>query len=470
MMSNERAETQSGMREPIERPRHAGRLTRRRFLELGTAGAAGVALSSALSACGGAPPPAPTAAGAQAGPGGFSGGGSLKLQVSSHFVPAFDVWLDKWMADWGARNKVEITVDHILGADIPAKIAAEVAAGSGHDVIRMTRHGDPNLYNKYLVDVSDLAKQVGQDNGGWVLPLAEKIAVVDGVWRGLPEYFTELSSLYRKDLFDDNGFKPIDTWDDLLKVGTVLKEKGNQIGIAINQKSNDALNSWQTLIWSYGGSTVAKDGKTITANSPEVKEALRFAIELYNKTMTSEVLSWDDSANNQLLASGKGSWIHNPISALRTIEKENPELAKKIWISPQPAGPQGRFTSGSSAIHGIFNWSKNVPAAKALMAEYFANYLEAFKASEGYNQPLLLNLRKKPMPILGDDPKYAVVQDVHEYFYVTGHPGVPSPAAGEVESNWIVPLMVGKAVQEGNVDEAATWGQQKIEAIYAKYK
>ena len=30
--------------------------------------------------------------------------------------------------------------------------------------------------------------------------------------------------------------------------------------------------------------------------------------------------------------------------------------------------------------------------------------------------------------------------------------------------------MVAKAVQDGNVDEAANWGQQKIEAIYAKYK
>jgi hypothetical protein len=30
--------------------------------------------------------------------------------------------------------------------------------------------------------------------------------------------------------------------------------------------------------------------------------------------------------------------------------------------------------------------------------------------------------------------------------------------------------MVGRAVQDGNVDDAASWGQQKVEAIYAKYK
>ena len=46
--------------------------------------------------------------------------------------------------------------------------------------------------------------------------------------------------------------------------------------------------------------------------------------------MTNEVLSWDDTGNNQMLASGRASWIQNPISSLRTIEKDNPELAKKI--------------------------------------------------------------------------------------------------------------------------------------------
>ncbi len=32
-------------------------------------------------------------------------------------------------------------------------------------------------------------------------------------------------------------------------------------------------------------------------------------------------------------------------------------------------------------------WSKNIPAAKAFMVDYFADYPAALKASEGYNQP-----------------------------------------------------------------------------------
>ena len=449
-------------------------MSRRRFLML-----AGSTTSLVLlAACGGgappAQPPAPTGAGAQpaaqAGPGGFSGGGSLKMLLTAHFIPAYDAWVDKWAADWGAKNKVEVTVDHILSAQMAEKNASEVAAGAGHDVIRFTRGGEINLFNKSLVDVSDLAKQIGQQYGGWVTPMAEQVGMFEGVWKGVPEYFIDFPTLYRKDIFDANGLKPPDTWDDLLKIGTILKEKGNPIGIAINQQSNDANNSWQSVLWCYGASYVGQDGKSVTIDSPETREALKFAVELYNKAMTNEVLSWDDAGNNQFLASGRGSWIHNPISAIRTIEKDNPELAKKIFIANPPAGPKGRFCSVGTNSFGITSWSQNVPAARAFLTDYYANYTEAVKVSEGYNQPLLQEFRKKPMPILGEDPKLQVLQDFDQIARTLGYPGSPTPASGEVENNWIIPLMIGRAVQDGDVDGAVNWAQQKIEAIYAKYK
>ena len=448
------------------------RLSRRRFLLTSSVGVAVVALGSV--ACGPSTPsaPAPTApaaggAPAQTGPGGFSGGGTLKLLVQSHFVPAYDTWFDKWAADWGAKNKVEIQADHILSAQLAAKIAAEVAAGGGHDIYRLSRSGEPQLFYKQMVDVSDISNALGSAHGGWI-QLGEQVGVVDGVWRAVPEYFIDFPALYRKDIFDDLGLKPIDTWDDLLKSGTILKDKGFPIGIPINQQSNDASNSWNSLLWCFGASTVGPDGKTITIDSPETRDALKFAVELYNKTMTNEVLSWDDTANNLLLAGGKGSYIQNPISALRTIEKENPELAKKILISNPPAGPKGRHAQVSVNSWGVANWASSVPAAKALLTDYYQVLLDGVKASEGYNQPVLKNFRKKPMPILGEDPRMTQLQDFDQYAHATGWPGAPTPQAGEVETNWIVPQMVGRAVQGGDIDGAVEWAESRIKAIMAK--
>jgi multiple sugar transport system substrate-binding protein len=456
-------------------------VSRRRFLRVSVAGVAGVTLAPLLAACGGAQP-APTAApakpaegakpaaDAKAAPAAFTGGGSLKLLLRSHFVPAYDQWLDKWAADWGAKNRVEMSIDHILAGELPAKFAAEVAAGSGHDIFGFTQSNAVNLYNENLVDVTDLATEFGQKFGGWVTPFGEQLGTFEGQWKGIPNFFIEFAANYRKDLFDANNLQPVDTWEDLLKAGTVLKQQNYPIGIAINQRSNDANNSWNSLLWGYGASYVAADGKTVTINSPETKQAVELAIQLYKNAMTNEVLSWDDSANNQGQAAGRISWIQNPISSLRTIEKQNPELASNIYISNAPAGPKGRFASVSTDTWGILNWSQNVPAAKAFLTEYYASFVEAVKASEGYNQPLLQEFRKKPMPIIGEDPKLQILQDFDQYARAAGHPGPPTLAAAEVESNWLIPLMIGQAVQSENADEAIKWAEGKIKAIYDKYK
>jgi multiple sugar transport system substrate-binding protein len=450
-------------------------LTRRRFLLATVQSSAALAIGSLLNACASPQPagsPAAPAQGMSAAPqvaaGGFSGGGTLKLLVRSHFVPAFDTWIDQWAKDWGTRNKVEVQVDHTVSGELAAKIAAEVAAGGGHDIYALTRNGEPLLYRDQMVDVSDLAKQIGEAHGGFI-PLGESVCLSEGVWHAIPEFFIDFPGIYRKDLFDANGLAAVDTYDDLLKAGTLLKSKGNPIGICINQKSNDASNSWTGCLWSFGGSTVAADGKTVAINSPETRTMLTYALELYNKAMTNEVLSWDDNGNNLLLASGRGSWIQNPISAYRTIEHDTPDLANNLYISNAPAGPKGRQTPVSTNAFGVAKWASSVPAAKAFLTDYYAVLPEGIKASQGYNQPMAKDLRKKPMAILGEEPKLQVLQDFDQTAKAVGFPGPPTPAAGEVESNWIIPLMVGRAVQDGDINAAVEWATQKVEAIYARY-
>lgn len=457
-------------------------LSRRRFLAAIGAGGGGAAIASLVAACSSAAPapaPAPAQPGptagtnaaaqpAQAAPAGFANAGTLKILMSSHFVPAYDTWFDQWAKDWGTKNKVEVQADHILSSDLAAKNAAEVAAASGHDIYKFSRNGEPTLYHAQMVDVSDVSKQIGEAHGGWI-PFGETLGLYEGAWHAIPEYFIDFPALYRKDIFDANGLAPVDTWDDLMKVGTLLKSKGNPIGIAINQKSNDANNTWTGVLWSHGGSVVAEDGKTVAINSQASRDMLNYAIELYNKTMTNEVLSWDDTGNNLLLASGRGSWIQNPISALRTIEHDSPDLAKNIYISNTPAGPKGRMTSVTGNSWGIATWAGSVPAAKAFLLDYYAILPEAVKASTGYNQPVLKDLRKKPMPILGEEQKLNVLQDFDQVAKAVGYPGPPTPAAAEVESNWIIPLMVARAVNDKDVNAAVEWATQKIDAIFAKY-
>src|SRR5688572_24525358 len=62
--------------------------------------------------------------------------GDLKILLWSHFVPSHDTWFDKFAKDWGTKVGVNVTVDHIDQAQIPTRIAAEISAGQGHDLIQ----------------------------------------------------------------------------------------------------------------------------------------------------------------------------------------------------------------------------------------------------------------------------------------------------------------------------------------------
>ena len=93
---------------------------RRRFLKVTGAGVAGASLLTMLDA---------RQAPAQL------KGTTLRILKWSHFIPAYDVWFDKFAKEWGDKNGVKVRVDHIPHLEIPARMAAEFAAGTGHDII-----------------------------------------------------------------------------------------------------------------------------------------------------------------------------------------------------------------------------------------------------------------------------------------------------------------------------------------------
>src|SRR5262245_20836322 len=62
--------------------------------------------------------------------------GDLRILLWSHFVPSHDTWFDPFAKDWGTKVGVNVTVDHIDNTQIPARIASEIQAGQGHDLIQ----------------------------------------------------------------------------------------------------------------------------------------------------------------------------------------------------------------------------------------------------------------------------------------------------------------------------------------------
>ena len=392
----------------------------------------------------------------------------VSILTWSHFVPAYDKWFDQWGQEWAAKNGVKLTIDHIPHLNLPAKIAAEVATQTGHDIVQMAASGTEK-WAPALLDVNDLADKLGKKYGGWT-SLAENYSMVKGKYFSIPDYFIDFPGLYRKDLWTEIGMpNGPDTWDELRVGGAKLKAKGFPIGIGLAHH-NDSRNSWRAIMWCHGGSEVAKDGKTITWNSKEVREGLKYFRALYKEAMTPEVLSWDDASNNRLLASGRGSWIHNPISAYRTIEGQNKELADKIHISLSPKGPAGRLSFANCLAYGITKFSKNQDVAKSFLEALTDSYKDAFRASTGYNNPFLKGYAKGPLPIISEDPKLKLLEKSPEYHFTQGYPGPVTAASDEVYQQFVmIDACAQFCTDKMDLEQTVKWAEEKIKGIYAKF-
>jgi multiple sugar transport system substrate-binding protein len=396
-------------------------------------------------------------------------GTNLRVLMWSHFVPAYDAWLDDFAKKWGDQTGVKIRIDHIPHLELPARYAAEFAAGAGHDLIYFVGQILTGHYYKHLIDLSDMAEALGKKYGGW-MESSKSAAQVGGVWYAIPDFYIAIPVLWRKDLLESVGVGEPKTWDDLRKAARLLKPKGHPTGMQFSH-CNDANHNWRALMYSFGAKETDPSGQNILIDSKEMREALRFAKALYDEGMTPEVFSWDDASDNRYLASGVACWVHDAISAFRTTQDTNPQVFQQTYVLPEAAGPTGlRWNVGEPNVWAIWKFSKNIPAAKEFI-QYIADHQkEAMEASRGYNMPFLRDQYKKPMPGLGNDPKLAALQEQDKITAFFGFPGPMSPPAQEVLTTFIIPDIFTRVARGGSVDDAMKWGVGEIRRIYAKHK
>ena len=436
-------------------------ITRRGFLKRAGAAAGAAGLTPAMSA------PFVATALAQT--------KTLKILQWSHFVPQYDTWFDGFAKDWGKKNGITVGIDHMPHLELPARAAAEVAAGSGHDIFAFNGSGGPHLYEKHVVDLTALVGEV-EKKYGRVQQVGRQIAYNEAAkaWSAFPAYYISFPGLYRKDLWDEIGMKP-DTWEDIRVGGAKLKAKGNPVGISLGHSVDPNL-SYRSLLWSYGAAECDETGKRVTLDSKQTLEVVKFVRALYKEAMEPDVLSWDDASNNKYLASGRASWIHNPISAYRSIQKATPELADKIHVWKTPAGPVRRLACASPNSYVIWRFARNQDTAIEFLRYYADHGIESFEASTGYNHPLFADIVPKPMPILSNDPtshppeKLRVLETTNDWHATYGYPGPAGPASDEVADNFIICDMMAKAATDkATPEEAVAWATKEVELIYKKW-
>ncbi len=386
----------------------------------------------------------------------------LTMLSWNHFVPAFDEKLKEVAARFAREAGIVVRVDHMPHLQIPAKLASEIHAQAGHDIVWMAE-GSPWLYHEHLIDVDDIVVELGEKQGGFY-PFAKEGAFVKDSWKAVPWYWFAFPGLYREDLFGQAGLQAPDSWEDLLNAGRILKKQGHPVGIPISQ-CTDAYNTFWAVLWGFGGKVLEADGKTIALNSPETVTTLEYYKSLYEEAMDPEVLSWDDAGNNRFLISGKGCWIHNPISAYLSAVDKKMDIANKIGIHSTPKGPAGRFVALPIHELGIWRFSKNQELAKTFLQYLIEpeNYVELMIAGEGFSQGVFKVYENHPLWM--ENPKFKILPGEARFAHSQGWPSPPNPYIQRIDNLYILPNMVAKVVNGTPIKTAIAWAEEEIKRV-----
>ncbi len=240
------------------------------------------------------------------------------------------------------------------------------------------------------------------------------------------------------------------------------------MGFAISQ-TTDSVSTLYSILWSYGARDVAEDGKTITINSKATEIVVDYVRALYNDAMDPAVLSWDNASNNQWLNSGKGSWIHNPISHYVVAKEKQMPVAKVTGFHSSPAGPGGRHTVGVPRSLAAWKFSKNVDLAKEFLRWFFepAQYHEWIMSGDNYNHPVWRDMENHA--VWNIDPKYEPLKTIAQYSHLYGWPAPPDERIQLVTNSYIIPNMFAKVVTNAaKPKEAILWAETEIKRTLDK--
>jgi multiple sugar transport system substrate-binding protein len=391
------------------------------------------------------------------------------------FVPASDEVLRREIIPAGEKALgIKLTLETINGNDIQARTTSAIQSGSGPDVICGLNNW-PQLYWESVVDVSDVAEEIGRVQEGFYTE--SKVVANDGKkWIAVPWCVLGAQIAYRRSWFEEFGYNKFpETWETYREAGKKLKAKGRPLGQTLGHTFGDAPTFSYPYLWSWGGKEVEADGKTVVLNTKSVVESVKFMVEFWKDAHDEGGLAWDDTSNNRAFLSGTISATLNGasiyIEAKRKPDTYKTEKDAPLWQdilhSPLPTGAAGQFGYHLPMSNMLMRYSKNEKAAKDFIRWITSKevYQKWFDSQQGYSVGATTIWEKDPL--WKKDPVMLPFQVAARAGQFPGYAGPADRNAAEVLSKHLVTDMYAKAVQGMRAEDSVKWADGEIRNIHS---
>src|SRR5260370_39242993 len=178
---------------------------------------------------------------------------TLKILQWSHFVPAWDEWFNKtYTKQWGQKNNTNVIVDNINLTELKTTAASEISAQKGHDILMLL--SPTATYEKQVIDMTHVYQEVEKKHGKKI-DLAHKSTYNPKTKKyfAFSDAYTPDPGNWHKDWWTEAGYpNGPDTYDDLLKGATKIREKtGHPRGIYLGQELDTSM-AMRAIMWAAG--------------------------------------------------------------------------------------------------------------------------------------------------------------------------------------------------------------------------
>ena len=396
----------------------------------------------------------------------------LRIWLFKSYVTGGNDILAKHVEAWAKERNVEPEFDWATFGDREQKFVAAIEAGNPPDVAEMNYQG-PMRYKAALRDVTKLAKDLAATRGG-LLPYADRVVQFNGQYFGVARLAFGGGLHVRKDLLAEKGLKMPKVYDpDVIEVAKKCQDPSKDIwgfGQTLN-RCDDGNGFMQNILWDYGGSAWDKDGKPAlaTSNLKANMAALQFAVDTIqkHKVQPPGVMGWNDASNNEAYMAGKLVTTNNGASLYYAMGAKKHPLFEKTQVILTPGGPAGSFVFAGAYNWGVFQKSKYHELAEDMIrwVEDEKRFEEYMKACSGQAGPVYKS--RAEHPYWKSDPNYeGMLQNIMRSVW-PGYPGPISPAAIEVQAQYMLCDMAGRMVTAGlSLEAALKEAHGRVEEVY----
>ena len=428
-------------------------------------------------------------------------GGTSKVEFwttdgETERIKALSLIGDVWAAETGNDYNV-VTVEE---SELPSKLAAAISADSKPDMVgfQFSYFLDSTiskLLNKDAIEKT--IEEVGKNRYGDIL---SQYQLPDGSYFAIPYYGWVQGIWYRKDLFEQAGLNPPQTWDDIEKAAAYFyKPEENKYGILIG--TDPGINFTGQVFTQFAlanGAYLIKPDGSLGIDTPEMRQTLEFYAKLsqYNPPGPQNWRSRDYYFQNRLAMFFYSTYILDDLAledvAKGSLTAENfdelegasfdPELANKTGFVPVIQGPAGikgsfgknlgitimdngpeRGDAASSFVQAMLQKDSYISYLHTGIGGMFPAIKEIATSSEFLNDPKGLYNR------YGGEMLATISNGLADAQAFDVYGGKAYPEAASILAKLVVEQMVGKVVNDGvSIDDAILWADSKAREILGR--